>query len=307
MGELALIDYIRKRFHRKNPDISIGIGDDAMVLKNGIVVSTDSFVEGVHFEFRYFSKFALGYRAMCASLSDLAAMSAKPICALVSLYLPRRTKNNDVIQLYRGFGEICKKYQCDISGGDIIESPFWGITLTVIGKTKKPLLRSGAKPGDYLYTTGYLGLAETGRIVLSEGYKKRLFLQSIKRHLFPEPRIYEGLKIRKFANGGIDTSDGLSTDAFHLGTESKVRVIIDNIPIHPEVELLCKLKGISPVEFILSAGEDFELLIAAREIKNISGVKLFRIGRITKGKGIFILSNKKLKEISPSGYEHLKG
>ncbi len=307
MGELALIEYIRKRFHKKNRDISIGIGDDAMVLKNGTVISTDSFVEGVHFEFKYFSKFALGYRVMCASLSDLAAMSAKPICALISLYLPSKVKSSDIKDLYRGFSRVSEKFQCDISGGDIIESPFWGLTITVIGKTKKPLLRSGAKPGDYLYTTGYLGLAETGRIVLSEGYKKNLFPQSIKRHLYPEPRIYEVLKIRKFANGCIDTSDGLSTDAFHLGTESKVKVIIDNIPIHPEVELLCKLKGLSPVEFILSAGEDFELLITGKEIKNIPEVKIFRIGRITKGKGIFILLNRKLKKISPSGYEHLKG
>ncbi|MGB9721204.1 MAG: thiamine-phosphate kinase [bacterium] len=307
MGELALIDHIRKKFHRRHSDISVGIGDDAMVLKNGIVVSTDSFVEGIHFEFKYFSKFALGYRTMCASLSDLAAMSAKPICALISLYLPSKIKDSDIKELYKGFAKVCDRFQCDISGGDIIESPFWGMTITVIGKTKRPLLRSGAMPGDYLYTTGYVGLAETGRIVLSEGYKKSLFPESIRRHLYPEPRIYEALKLRKFAHCGIDTSDGLSTDAYHIASESKVRVVIDNIPIHPEVELLCKLKRLSPLNFILSAGEDFELMITGKNIENISGVKLFRIGKITKGKGIFILSKKKLKKISPSGYEHLKG
>lgn len=305
MGELALIDYIRNKFHKRHRDILKGIGDDGMVLKNGMVVSTDSFVEGIHFDFKYFSKFDIGYRTMSASLSDLAAMAARPVCALIALYLPRTIKDSEIRELYRGFSMVCNKFQCDISGGDIIESPFWGITITVIGKTRKPLLRSTAMPGDYLYLTGYPGLSETGRIVLSEGYKKNLFPQSIKRHLYPEPRIYEALKLRKKISAGIDMSDGLSTDAFHLAEESGVKIIVEKIPIHPEVELLCKLKKKSPVKFILSAGEDFELLITGKEIK-IPAVKLFRIGRITRGKGLFILSDKRLKKLSPSGYEHLK-
>ncbi len=306
MGELSLIKYIRKKFPQTRYEIAKGIGDDAMVLKNGTVISTDSFVEGIHFDFKYFSKFALGFRTMGASLSDLAAMAAKPVCALISLYLTPKIKDSDIKDLYKGFYKICNKFQCDISGGDIIESPFCGITITVIGKTKKPLLRSGARPGDYLYTTGYLGLAETGRIILSEGYKKSLFPESIKRHLYPEPRIYEALKLRQYLNAGIDTSDGLSTDAFHLAEESGVKVIIENIPVHPEVRLLCKLKNISPVKFILSSGEDFELLITGKRLTNLTNIKLFRIGRLQRGKGVYILSGKKLKRIYPTGYEHLK-
>jgi len=306
MSELTLIKYIRETFPDHRDEILKGIGDDAMVFKNGFVVSTDSFVEGIHFDFNYFTKYNLGYRCMCASLSDLAAMSAEPICALISLYLPVQTKNSDIKQLYRGFNSICKKYKCDISGGDIIESPFWGITITVIGKTKKPLLRSGAKPGDFLYTTNYLGLAETGRIVLSEGYKKTQFTQSIKRHLYPEPRINESLRLRQFAHAGIDTSDGLSTDAFHLSEESKVKIVIENIPIHPEVRLLFKIKKLSPIDFILSAGEDFELLFTGKLIKKISGVKIFKIGKVMEGRGLYLSYAGKLKKILPSGYEHLK-
>ncbi|MEO0124412.1 MAG: thiamine-phosphate kinase [candidate division WOR-3 bacterium] len=306
MSELSLIKYIRKKFPQRCDEIAVGIGDDAMVLKNGIVISTDSFAEKIHFNFKYFSFCQLGFRTMGASLSDLAAMSAKPICALISLYLPSKTKDSEIKELYKGFSTVCKKFQCDISGGDIIESPFWGITITVVGKAEKPLLRSGAKPGDCLYTTGYLGLAETGRIVLGEGYKKNLFPESIKRHLYPEPRIYEALKLRKYLNASIDTSDGLSTDAFHLSEESKVKVIIENIPVHPEVQLLCKLKKISPVQFILSAGEDFELLITGKKIKNFPKIKLFKIGRIEKGAGVYISTNKRLKKIYPTGYEHLK-
>ncbi len=306
MSELSLIKYIRKKIPQRRGEIAVGIGDDAMVLKNGLVISTDSFAEKIHFDFKYFSIYQLGYRAMSASLSDLAAMAARPVCALISLYLPSKTKDSEIRELYKGFSAVCKKFQCDISGGDIIASPFWGVTVTVVGKTKKPLLRSGAKPGDILYTTGYLGLAETGRIALAEGYKKNLFPESIKKHLYPEPRIFEALKLRNHTSACIDTSDGLSTDAFHLAEESDTKIIIENVPIHPEVQLLCRLKKISPVKFILSAGEDFELLITGKKINTIKNIKLFRIGRIEKGQGVYLLTEKKLKRIYPTGYEHLK-
>ncbi|MGQ9701493.1 MAG: thiamine-phosphate kinase [bacterium] len=306
MSELTLIKYIRKNFPQHQSAIVQGIGDDAMVFKNGHVVSTDSFVEGIHFDFRYFTPYDLGYHCLGASLSDLAAVSAKPICALVALYLPKNTKDYEIKQLYRGFKCICQRYRCDISGGDIIESPFWGLTITVIGSTRKPLLRSGAKPGDFLYATNYLGLAETGRIALSRGYSKSSFRQSIKKHLYPEPRIDESLKLRRFAHSGIDTSDGLSTDAFHIAEESKVKIIIENIPIHPEVKLLLEKEKLSPYDFILSAGEDFELLITGKITKRIPGISLFKIGRILEGRGLYLSYGGALKKIHPTGYEHLK-
>lgn len=306
MSELTLINYIRRNFPQRQNAIVQGIGDDAMVFENGYVVSTDSFVEGIHFDFKYFTPYNLGYHCMGASLSDLAAMSAKPICTLVSLFIPHNTKDRELKQLYHGFKCICQRYKCDISGGDIIESPFWGLTITVIGNTKNPLLRSGAKPGDFLYTTNYLGLAETGRIALSRGYSKNLFRQSIKKHLYPEPRIDESLKLRQFVHSGIDTSDGLSTDAFHIAEESKVKIVIENVPIHPEVKLLIEKEKLSPFDFILSAGEDFELLITGKITKKISGITLFKIGRILEGKGLYLSYGGRLKKIHPTGYEHLK-
>ncbi len=306
MAELSFIEYIRKNFSRRKDEIGVGIGDDAMIFKNGYAVSTDSFVEGIHFDCSYFTKYAIGYRCMSASLSDLAAVSAKPLCCLISLYLPEKTKKSDIVQLYHGFGSVCMKYHCDISGGDIVESPFLGITITVIGKTKKPLLRSGARSGDFLYITNYPGLAETGRIALSRGYNKKLFPESIKHHLYPEPRIMESQKLRGYLHAGIDTSDGLSTDAIHLAEESKVKIVIEHIPIHPEVALLCRMQNKSPIEFVLSAGEDFELLLTGRLAKTTRGTKVLKIGRITEGKGVYIVSGKGIRRISASGYEHLK-
>ncbi|MEO0184131.1 MAG: thiamine-phosphate kinase, partial [candidate division WOR-3 bacterium] len=301
MAEIEIIKYLRSKFPKKNKEIRVGIGDDGMIMKNNTVISTDSFAQGIHFDLKYFSMFALGCRTMGASLSDLAAMAAEPICALISLGLPRSTKTLQIKELYRGFAYVCNQFHCDISGGDIIESPILTITITVVGKTRSPLMRSGAKPGDYLYTTGYLGLAEVGRIVLKEGYRRNQFPEAVKKHLYPEPRIYEAQRLRKYLSAGIDTSDGLSTDAHHLAEESCVRVLIEEIPIHPEVALLCSFKKISPIKFVLSAGEDFELLVAGKILYNLRNIKLFKIGRILEGKGVYLLRNKTLKRIYPTG------
>lgn len=307
-GELELIKYIRKKFPQRRREIIKGIGDDAMVFRNGFVVSTDSFVEGVHFEMRYFDFHELGFRTMAASVSDLAAMAAVPICALVSLYLPKGVRKQSVSELYRGFKSLADRFQIDISGGDIVESPYWGLTLTVIGFTRKPLLRSAARPGDNLYLTNYPGLSEAGRIVLRQGYPRDLFKSSVRRHLLPIPRINEARVIRKFAHAGIDTSDGLSTDAGHLSEESKVRIVIEAeaLPIHPEVRRLVKYHGIDPLRFILSSGEDFELLFTAPMVPVIKGLKIAKIGRIIEGKGLWLDGCGKLSSLRPTGFEHLK-
>jgi thiamine-monophosphate kinase len=307
IGELELIEYIRGKFPQRRREILAGIGDDAMVFKNGLVVSTDSFVEGIHFDLKYFDYYQLGYRTMAGSVSDLAAMAAEPVCALVSLYLPRSVRKKDVGHLYRGFKSLADRFRFDISGGDIVESPYWGVTLTVIGYTRKPLLRSTARPGDGLYVTNYLGLAEAGRTVLQKGYPQNRFKCAVRRHLMPEPRVKEARLLARYASAGIDTSDGLSTDARHLADESGVKIIINaaSLPIHRELRELLKYRRIDPVRFILSAGEDFEILYTARQVPELKSVKTFNIGRVYKGKGVWLESEGKITPIKPTGFEHL--
>ena len=307
--ELSIINYIRDRFPRRNREIIKGIGDDAMIFRNGMVVTTDSFFENIHFDLTYYSMYVLGQHIMAASLSDIAAMGAKPLCALVSLNLTKSITFEDIKSLYRGFEILSKKYAFDISGGDIVQSSNFGATVTVIGKTSKPLVRSDAKPGHDLYVTNFLGLAEVGRAVLSQKLPRKQYPDSVNKHLLPEPRIKEAVLLRRYAGACIDVSDGLSTDAHHLAFESKVKVIIDaeHLPIHSEVGKFCALKGIEPLDFILSSGEDFELLFSAKALPRLSKVKVFRIGRIRKGHGLFVPFRGEAKKIRPTGYEHLKG
>jgi thiamine-monophosphate kinase len=306
-GELAIIRYLRKRFPKRRGEVLHGIGDDAMVFRDGYVVSTDSFFEKTHFDLKYFSFYALGYHTMAASLSDLAAMGASPVSALISLCISKIINPKFVRELYDGFEEMTRKYRCDISGGDIVRCKTFGMTITVVGRAKKPLLRSGARPGDSLYVTNFLGLAETGRRALKDGYPEREYPDSTKKHLFPEPRINEAFAIKKYAASCIDTSDGLSTDAYHLAEESQVKIVIEaeHIPIHPEVGKICEVQGADPTRFILSAGEDFELLLAASRVPRIRGAKIFNIGRAVKGKGLYLSTHGKIRRIEPTGYEHI--
>jgi thiamine-monophosphate kinase len=327
-GELSIIRFIRKKFPKKRKEILKGIGDDAMVFRNGFVVSTDSFFENIHFDLKYFSMYALGYHTMAASLSDLAAMGALPVCCLISLNLTKNIGVKEIEQLYNGFEKMAKRYKFDIAGGDIVTSPGFGMTITVIGRTKKSLMRSGAKPGQALFITNFLGLAEVGRSVLKYNLPQKEYQDAVNKHLFPEPRINEAQSIKQYATSCIDTSDGLSTDVIHLAEESRVKIVIDSehIPIHSEVGEFCSIKKIDPLQFILSAGEDFELLFTARRLpggrlqvprakrqvpssKNqspkISRLKIFKIGRIMKGRGVYVSERGKEKRIEPTGYEHL--
>lgn len=307
-SERRLIEAIRRWFPARRRDIRVGIGDDAMVLRNGTAISTDSFIEGVHFEFKYFSKYDLGYRAMAASLSDLAAMKAVPVCALIALYLPRSVRSADLRQLYRGFRALLVKYGADIAGGDITESRCWAMTITVIGIAKSPLLRSGARPGQLLFSTGHLGLSEVGRQVLRCRLDRRKFPAAVARHLRPEPKFREAKALGRGATAGIDTSDGLSTDAWHLGQESGVKIVIESarIKIHPEVRTYCLGRGIDPIRHILDSGEDFELLFTASRLAG--GIKdtAHRIGYVEKGAGLYLVAGGKCRRLKPSGYEHLK-
>ncbi len=307
MRELEIIDFIRKRFPKKRNEILKGIGDDGMVFRNGFVVSTDSFFQNVHFDLGYFSMFALGHHTMAASLSDLAAMGAVPVCALVSLSLTKKINLEDVEQLYKGFEKLAKMFKFDITGGDVVASTAFGLTITVIGQTKKPLMRSGASPGQALFATNFLGLAEVGRAVLKQNLPRKEYPDAVKKHLFPLPRINEAKNLQKYISSCIDVSDGLSTDANHLGEESRVKIVIDaeHIPIHSEVGEFCSIKKIDPLEFILSSGEDFELLFTAQKVPRGPRTKIFKIGRIMKGRGVHLSIRGKTKRIRPSGYEHL--
>jgi len=327
LGEVKTIEIIKNLISRKSlraqglKEIKIGIGDDCAVFNDGTIITTDAYIEDIHFSLDYFSLFDIGQRVACGTLSDIGAMAGKPIALFVSALFPSNMTDTQIKELYSGMLSISNRFNCEISGGDIVAYPKLGLILTAIGKSKVPKLRSTARPGDCLYITGYCGLAETGRLVLKNKLSRNMFRESVKRHICPVPRINEALKLSKYINAMIDTSDGLSTDAFHISQESKVRIKIfaGKLPIHQETQQLInrlenrsiraqtKVCDYQTKSFAVNNGEDYELLFTSKYEnlpQEILGTKVTKIGRIEKGRGIFLIQNEKEIPLLPKGYDH---
>ena len=309
IGETKAIELIARIARHRNREIVKGIGDDAALYRDGLVVTTDAYLEGVHFDRSYLELSAVGARAVCGTLSDIAAMCARPIGVYVSLMIPPGTTRRDLRELYQGMDAVCSVYGTGIAGGDIVSSPLLGLSLTALGRTRTPRLRRDCRPGDYVYVTGWVALAETGRLALKHGLNPRKYRHAIERHVCPLPRIREALSLASQIRGLIDTSDGLSTDAGHLAVESRVRITIDRaaLPVAPETIALCRELGIDLERFLVSSGEDYELLFTSPHSSCvIRHASLTRIGSVERGSGVWLLDKGKLRRLRPSGYDHLR-
>ncbi len=320
-GEFELIELLKQIANEAaaNPDLILGIGDDAAAWRYGEsvqLVTADMLVEGIHFNLDAISWHDLGWKALAVNISDIAAMGGTPTYALISLGLPSNTKVEQVIEMYRGMAEIAHKFGMSIIGGDTTESPVLTIGPAVIGKTTNDRLmtRSGAIPDDLIAVTGNLGASAAGLKMLEKILQFDLETDSILResHLRPSPRIEEGKVLsRHGVKVAIDISDGLIADIAHICRASQVsaKIFAENIPIHQAVkERFAK----DALNLALSGGEDYELLFTAREeiiekIKQASSFPITIIGEITNEKSgsvIILDENRKQITLSKTGWEH---
>jgi len=279
LGEFGLIDLLAKmaydaqdKSQKAWQQLVLGIGDDAAAWHGDTSIqlaTVDSLVQDVHFSLDITPWEDLGWRAMAANLSDIAAMGGLPRYALVSLALPGSTEVDDVTSLYRGMIELARQYEVVIAGGDMSSAPLLVINITILGVSKSPdkhiLTRSAARPGDKVAVTGYLGAAAAGL----EMMRKNLAFDSEstdslkKAFLKPYPRVAEGqILVEQGVKAAIDISDGLVSDLRHICRESKVgaRIEIDYVPVHQAVR---DSFGDRALELALGGGEDYELLFTA--------------------------------------------
>jgi len=328
LGEFGLIDLLAKMANDKQDkrggawqQLILGIGDDTAAWYGGDSIqlaTVDSLIQDVHFTLDITSWEELGWRALAANLSDIAAMGGLPRYALVSLALPNYSEVEDVTALYKGMIELAQRFEVAIVGGDISSAPFLTINITIMGSTKGQgkhiLTRSAAKPGEKVAVTGYLGAAAAGL----EMFTKQLQFgteatASLKKALLlPYPRVAEGqVLVEHGVRTAIDISDGLISDLNHICQTSRVsaRIEINRIPIHPTVRANF---GDRATELALSGGEDYELLFAISagsidRIKEAISCPITVIGEIIAGKASEItLVNEKGAPVSMSkiGWEH---
>ncbi|WP_395090795.1 thiamine-phosphate kinase [Vaginella massiliensis] len=301
LGEFGLIEQIAQGFQPKQNSTIKGIGDDAAVLDyktEKTVVSSEIFVEGIHFRWDYMPLRHLGYKVAMATVSDIIAMNATPKQLLVNIALSNRFTVEAVDEIYNGIKYACDKLELDLVGGDT-SSSVTGLTLslTAIGSAPEENLvyRTGAQQNDLIVVSGDLGGAFLGLQVLErEAQVTKInpnnkpdfenYTYLIERQLKPEARrdvlqILKELEVKP--SSMIDISDGLASELIHLSKHSGfgIQIYEEKIPLDPSVIRTAEEFSINPITCALNGGEDYELLftIAQQDFEKIKGNPHFSV------------------------------
>jgi thiamine-monophosphate kinase len=311
---------LRRGARPKDGGLSIGIGDDAAVLRPGggaeWVVTTDAFLENVHFLRKANPPKAVGYKALARATSDIAAMGARARYFFLTLGLPDACAASWLDDFLDGMARAARRFGLILAGGDTTKYPVVMTSLTVLGEIDrgKAILRSGARPGDLLCVSGKLGEAELGlRLIQRKLHTRKRWTKLLKKHFYPEPRLALGewLAAHQSATSMIDISDGLSTDLGHICKSSGVGAIVweQKIPvvrIPPELQRL----GLDSLELALNGGEDYELLFtvpkkfSSRLPRKLAGIRLTVIGEITREKKVMLVgTNGRRLSLQPKGWD----
>ena len=265
VGEFGLLAELERR------GLAEGLEHDAAVV-DGLVVTQDALIEGVHFRFDLLDWRGLGARAAAVNISDLAASGADPLALLVSLGLPAATELEHVLELYAGLNES----GVPVRGGDTTRADRVVLSVTALGRSEHVPGRAGARPGDVVVVTGPLGAAgaafRAGRLP-------------------PVPdRVEEGKRLAEVATAMLDLSDGLAPDAGHIAQQSGTRLAIEleRVPLAPGA-------GLDDVGF----GEDYELLATTTDPLGFPV-----IGRVEDGEGLALTLRG--EPYSLAGWEHFR-
>lgn len=317
-SEQTLIERVRQKFPASRA-VQVGIGDDAAVLATGgktdWVITTDQFLEKVHFLRKLHPPRVVGYKALARATSDIAAMGARPRCFFLTLGLPPACTGKWFDDFLGGMTTAARRFGLALAGGDTTKYSEVVISLTVLGELERgrAVLRSGARPGDLLCVSGTLGEAEFGwRLIQKRRHTPKGWAKLLQKHFHPEPRLALGqrLSANRCATAMIDTSDGLSTDLGHLCRASGVGAIVWG-PKIPVVDVPRELRSASldPLKLALHGGEDYELLftvprrLASRLPRN-AGASIRVIGEMTRKKEVVLVDAKGHRTLlKPMGWD----
>ena len=315
----------------------MGIGDDAAVISQAcgreMVITTDLLVEEIDFRRDTIPPHLLGHKALAVSLSDIAAMGARPRWSLLSLGVPREIWDSRFVEdFYEGFFALAERAGVTLVGGDVSRTPERVVVDSILlGETAngRAVLRSTARPGDHIFVTGTLGGAAAGLRLLERGarLKKRGPIRArreleierlLLRQLRPEARVGWGatLGAERLASAMIDLSDGLSSDLAHLCRESRVgaRIEARRLPVNPAIESICGRRDSGALGLALHGGEDFELLftVSPRDLRRlprtVDGVPATYIGDVTDDAGrVRITEGRHEWTLRAAGFTHFPG
>jgi thiamine-monophosphate kinase len=307
LSEFSLIQRYFTKQRIANPSTSLGIGDDCALLSipEGfeLAVTTDTMVENVHF-FAGADPELLGHKLLAVNLSDLAAMGAKPVSVTLALTLPK-VDESWLTAFALGFLNLAERYSVDLIGGDTTSGP---LTLTVQAMGLVPkgraLLRSTARPGDFVYMTGCLGDAGLG-LKIKQGYSYANPEAALQRFNRPEPQVEAGQGLIGIAHACIDLSDGLAGDLGHILEQSRVGACLDWEALPLSEAVLSYINDTGDWRMPLTAGDDYELCFTVSpEQADKLNVASTKIGIIESQSGLRLNKSGNIQPLEVKGYEH---
>ncbi|MEN8258691.1 MAG: thiamine-phosphate kinase [Thermodesulfobacteriota bacterium] len=323
-SELAFIKGVASLAAGQAPGLVKGIGDDCAVLvKNAgevLLVTTDTLVADIHFNLKWHPLHLLGRKAAAVNLSDIAAMGGVPRYALLSAALSSGLSEEGLQEFMAGFVEMLSHYNVVLVGGDTVAAPCPTFSITLLGEMagSQTCYRAAAQEGDEVWASGFLGEAAAGLALCKQGDDvPQQFASLVQAHLDPQPRIALGRLLA--ASGDVhammDLSDGLATDLAHICSASSLAAQVDAhlLPLSVTIKKAGEFLGYDAQQWALSGGEDYELLYTvspgagealARQVKKELDLQVRRLGRMTRGEGVFLLEDGQSRQISYQGYEH---
>jgi thiamine-monophosphate kinase len=311
-GEFQLIEAFVRALPTAGEGVRLGPGDDAALLeaprRQQLVATVDAVVAGVHFD-RRFTPGDIGWKALAVNLSDLAAMGARPLWALVALIVPPGTAAARLRGVAAGLGGCARRHGLAVVGGNVSRGGQLSLTVTVVGAVPRgeALRRDGARPGDLVLVSGTLGDAALGLL-------PRAAAALTRRQRRPEPRLALGQALRRIATAAIDLSDGLAQDLGHLCAASGVSATLRlaDLP-RSRAGRAAAARLADPWGPALSGGEDYELCVtvppsrrvAAQRAAAGAGVALTVVGEVGRGRGVQVLGPDGRARPAGPGHDHL--
>ena len=283
--------------------------------KEQLVVKVDTFVESTDLPPRMELEDA-ARKSIVSCVSDFAAKGVRPIFGIISLTIPTKLSKAGIQSLAKGFQIAAREFELKILGGDTNEGKELVITFSLFGTTTKIVNRSGAKMNHVIITSGSFGYTGAGlSILLKNKRSSKKFSAKAKASVFkPKCSLLFSLKNKKYFSSSMDSSDGLSTTLNEMSSQSKKKFVITRMPSENDVVDFATSNNLDPNDLILNGGEEYEIVATTSKsnlpkIKKYAKkhrIKLYEIGYVTKGRGVFYKKNGKLIRIKDNGWQHLQ-